>query len=60
MAYGEVGGIAGRGTGVGAGTVGAGTLALTGATGLPWLIVAALTLLAVGIAILRLVPKREE
>jgi hypothetical protein len=55
VAYGEVGGIAGRATGAGAGT-----LALTGAAGLPWLIVAALTLLATGIAILRLVPKREE
>jgi hypothetical protein len=55
VAYGEVGGIAGRATGAGAGT-----LALTGAAGLPWLVVAALTLLATGIAILRLVPKREE
>jgi hypothetical protein len=55
MAYGDVAGVTVRGTGVGAGA-----LAFTGAEGLPWLVVAALTLLAAGIALLRLVPKREE
>jgi hypothetical protein len=53
MSYGQVKGATITGAG-------AGTLAFTGAASIPWLIIASLTLLAVGIALLRLVPKTER
>lgn len=46
--------------GVGAGAGAGGSLAFMDAWSWPWLIIASLTLLAVGFALLRLIPKRER
>lgn len=55
MDYGQVRGIVVTSTG--AGTAG---LAFTGVSGIPWLLIACVTFLAVGVALLRLAPRREE
>jgi hypothetical protein len=54
--YGQVKSTVTPAAGAGAG----GAFAFTDASSWPWLIIASLTLLAVGFALLRLLPKRER